>query len=101
MWQQSAREDAPDMLLGRPIAYDENCKTLGDAGDLILCNWTQYLEGTLQPLQSAESMHVRFLYNERVFKFWKRNDGRMWWNTYLTPKNGSTLSPVVTLAVRA
>jgi len=102
MWQASAREGEPDMLLGRPAFPTEYCKTVGDQGDIILGNWSQYLEGTYQPLQSAESMHVRFLYNERTFRFTMRNDGRCWWRSALTPKNSATtLSPFVVLDARA
>jgi HK97 family phage major capsid protein len=98
----SAREDVPDMLLGRPIFYTENMETLGDANDIGCYNFSQYLEGTYQPTQSAESMHVRFSTHERSFKFWTRNAGTPWWSSALTPKKGAnTLSPFVTLAERA
>lgn len=94
--------DKPDTLLGRAIFFTEYAATLGDKGDLILGNWSQFLEGTYQPLQSAESMHVRFLNHERAFKFWVRNAGAPWWRTALTPHKGpNTLSPFVTLADRA
>ena len=92
---------APDMLLGRPIMYTEHAKALGTVGDIILGNWSEYLEGLYQPLQSAESIHVRFLNHERTMKFWLRNAGAPWWRTALTPKNGDTLSPFITLATRA
>lgn len=101
VWQTSAREGEPDMLFGRPVVFTEYAKTVGDKGDIILADWSQYLEGTYKPIRSAESMHVRFEAHERTFKFWTENDGRGWWRTALTPKNGSTLSPFVTLAARA
>lgn len=101
VWQPSAREDHPDLLLGRPIIFSEFLKTLGTKGDILLVNWSQYLEGMYQPLQSAESIHVRFLNHERAFKFWLRNAGMPWWSAALTPKNGSTLSPFVALAARS
>jgi len=67
-----------------------------------LANWSQYLEGTYENLQSAESIHVRFLNHETTFKFWLRNAGAPWWRTVLTPKkSASTLSPFVVLAARA
>lgn len=90
-----------DYLDGRPLFFTEFCAALGTVGDLILGNWSEFIEGTYQPLQQAESIHVRFLNNERAFKFWLRNAGMPWWRTALTPKNGSTLSPFVTLATRA
>jgi HK97 family phage major capsid protein len=102
IWQPSAREGEPDRLLGRPLIFTEYCATLGTVGDLILSNWREYLEGTYQPMQSAESIHVRFVNHERAFKFWLRNAGAPWWKTALTPKNStSTLSPFVVLATRA
>lgn len=101
VWQPSAREDAPDLLLGRPAIATEFTKTVGDTGDVVLGNWSQYLEGTLTPMQQAESMHVRFENHERTFKFWIENDGRCWWRSALTPKNSAaTLSPFVKLDAR-
>lgn len=102
VWQPSAREDHPDTLLGRPIVFTEYADTVGDAGDIILGNWSQYLEGQYQQQGMAESIHVRFVEHERAFKFWVRNAGAPWWRSALTPKNSaSTLSPFVTLAARA
>jgi HK97 family phage major capsid protein len=102
VYQPSARDGEPDRLLGRPIFYTEYCDTIGDVGDIILANWGEYLEGTYQTLQNAESIHVRFVQHERAFKFWLRNDARGWWKSVLTPKNGAaTMSPFVVLAARA
>lgn len=101
VWQGSAREGEPDTIFGRPAIETEYCPKLGDAGDILLGNWSQYLEGTYQPLESAESIHVRFIYNERTFRFTMRNDGRCWWRSALTPKkSGDTLSPFVVIAAR-
>lgn len=87
-------------LLGRPLFFSEFMPVLGDAGDLLLANWSEYLEGTLTTQQNAESMHVRFLEHERTFKFWMENDGRSWWRSVYTPRNGPTRSPFVVLAAR-
>lgn len=101
MWQMSALPDHPDTLFGRPLFMTEFASTLGDVGDLLLANWGEYLEGTYQSLQGAESMHVRFLNHERTFKFWTRNDARPWWRVALTPaESTTTLSPFVTIAER-
>ncbi|HPK03574.1 MAG TPA: phage major capsid protein [Candidatus Sumerlaeota bacterium] len=102
IWQQSARDGEPDRILGRPIIFTEFCDTVGDAGDIVLGDWSQYLEGTYQRPGSAESIHVRFENHERAFKFYMRNDGAPWWRSALTPKNGAAQrSPFVTLAARA
>jgi HK97 family phage major capsid protein len=92
--------DGQSMLDGRPLFFTEYCAALGTEGDLVLCNWSEYLEGTLTSMQNAESMHVRFLEHERTFKFWMENDARCWWRSALTPKNGPTRSPIVTLQTR-
>jgi HK97 family phage major capsid protein len=101
MWQNSAREGEPDMLLGRPAYPTEYCASIGDTGDIILGNWSEYLYGVRQQLESAESLHVRFEYNERTFRFSMRNAGACWWRAALTPKKSSTtLSPFVKLDAR-
>jgi HK97 family phage major capsid protein len=101
VWQPSATVGEPATLMGLPAFSSEHCSTLGDAGDIMLVNWAEYLEGTYQPMKSDESMHVRFLYNEGTFRFTMRTDGRCWWRTALTPKNSAvTLSPIVALAAR-
>ena len=41
-------EDVPDMLLGRPVFFTEFAETKGTKGDLILGNWSQYLEAVYQ-----------------------------------------------------
>lgn len=100
LYMPSIREDMPDVLMGRPIFYTENTKTLGTVGDLVLGNWTQYLEGIRSTVQGDVSAHVRFINSEQTFRFVLRNAGLPWWRSPLTPKNGATLSPFVTLATR-
>lgn len=98
VYMPSSQVDVPDMLLGKPLYYSETLNNLGQDNDLVCVNASQYLTGTYQPLQSAESTHVRFLSNENVFKMWERNDGRSWWTSPLKTKRGApTLSPFVGL----
>ncbi len=93
--------DVPDTILGRPVLFDENMATLGDKGDISLVNWREYLEGQLGGTSFQESIHVRFVNNERAFRFVIYNAGSPWWRTALTPKKSAvTLSPFITLAVR-
>lgn len=101
VWQTSARDGEPDLLLGRPALASEYCSTVGDVGDLILGVWSEYLYGELEGQKSAESMHVRFLEHERAFKYWRSNAGKVWWRSAITPaKSTSTLSPFVVLQAR-
>jgi len=101
VWQASAIPGTPGTLIGLPVVATEYTKTLGTVGDIILGNWSQYIEGTRQTLTGAESIHVRFVNAETTFRFMMRNDGGPWWRSALTPKNGDSLSPFVTLATRA
>lgn len=95
---------APIMtLLGKPLILTEHCQTLGTTGDIILADWRQYLIGQKvgQALRMESSIHVKFIYDETVFRFVMRYDGQPWWPSPLTPKNSTvTLSPFVALAGR-
>jgi len=98
MWQMDALSDRPATLFGRPAIANGHLPTLGDAGCLVLVDWSQYLEGTYQPFESAESAHVRFLQNERTFRVTKRNAAAPWWRSELTPQvSTTTLSPITEL----
>ena len=95
--------DSPySKLYGRPVIPIEQCATLGTLGDIILGDFSQYLIADKGGIQSASSIHVRFIYDESVFRFVYRVDGQPSWNSALTPYKGTnTLSPFVVLATRA
>jgi HK97 family phage major capsid protein len=102
LWNQNYNSDVPETLMGRPIIFSEYANTLGQVGDIMLVNWSQYLEAVYSPLATDESIHVRFDRGERAYRFYLRNAGAPWWSSPLTPKKGAnTLSPFVTLAKRA
>lgn len=100
VWMTDMTKGFPATLFGRPIYFTELCAAVGDAGDIMLVNMSQYLEGTYQPVQSASSVHVRWVQGETAFKTWLRNAAAPWWRTALTPKYGDTRSPFVTLDAR-
>ena len=89
-------------LYGRPVVPIEQCATLGTTGDIILADMSQYIAITKGGMQSDSSIHLKFNYDETVFRFVYRVDGQPWWNSSLTPFSGSgnTLSPFVALASR-
>ena len=88
-------------LFGRPVIAVEQANTLGSVGDISLVDLSQYLLIDKGGINAATSIHVRFLYDESVFRFIYRADGQPIWKTALTPYKGSnTLSPFVTLAAR-
>jgi HK97 family phage major capsid protein len=89
-------------LFGRPVMPIEQCETLGTVGDIVLADISQYIMIDKGDVKSDVSVHVRFLYDEQVFKFTYRVDGQPAWHSALTPYKGtSTLSPFVALATRA
>jgi HK97 family phage major capsid protein len=100
VWMTDVTKGFPATLFGRPIYFTELCSAVGDAGDIALLNMSQYLEGTYQPVQSASSVHVRWVQGETAFKTWLRNAAAPWWRSALTPKYGDTRSPFVTLDAR-
>ena len=80
----------------------EQASTLGDAGDIMLVDMSQYMIVDCGAPQGASSAHVRFLYDETTFKLTYRVDGMPLWSTTLTPYKGSnTQSPFIKLAARA
>lgn len=90
-------------IFGRPVIPVEYAQAEGTPGDILLLDLSQYvgIEKT-GGLQSASSIHVRFLNDETTFRFVYRFDGAPVWNTPLTPYKGSaTQSPFIALATRS
>jgi HK97 family phage major capsid protein len=97
-------ERQSETIFGAPIIWTDHAAALGDKGDIVLCDLSQYLTATKAggtSIKTASSIHVRFLTDETTFKFTTRMDGQSWWPTVKTPKRGVTTSPFVTLAARA
>lgn len=92
-------------LMGRPVNVIEQAATLGDAGDIILADLSEYYWATKGGINAASSIHVRFLYGETTLRWMVRADGQPAWHSSLTPyKDASTskpVSPIITLAERA
>ena len=89
-------------LFGRPVIPVEYCSALGTAGDICLFDLSQYLMIDKGGLKTDSSMHVRFIYDEMVWRFVYRIDGQPIWNAALTPKSGgATQSPFIVLATRS
>lgn len=88
-------------IFGRPIVPIEQAETMGTKNDLVLADLTQYLTITQGGIRGAQSMHVRFIYDEMTFKWGWDVNGQPAWKQALTPYKGSnTLSPFVNLATR-
>ena len=90
-----------DTLLGKPSIEIEQCQTVGTKGDIYLVDLSQYIMIEKGGMQSAVSIHVRFINDETVFRFVFRTDGQPLWNAALTPYKGSnTVGPFLALNSR-
>ena len=92
-------------LFGRPVIAIEQAATLGDVGDIIFADLAGgYLLAEKGGIQSDMSIHVRFEYDESVFRFVLRVDGQPVRATALAPYKGSatndTQSYFIALAAR-
>jgi HK97 family phage major capsid protein len=100
----SGQASAPQYstLLGAPVVEIEQCETLGTAGDIVLCNLREgYLLAEKGGISSDMSIHVRFIYDESVFRFVLRIDGQPMLTSAITPFKGSnTVSHFVRIADR-
>lgn len=90
-------------IKGRPVVTIEQASKLGDKGDILLADPTQYLGIDKNGIQGDVSIHVKFLYDESCFRFIYRFNGAPRKNTTVASYKNSqfTTSPFVTLAERA
>ena len=89
-------------FLGFPVIPVEQAETLGDKGDVVLANLSKYVTITKGGVRAAQSMHVRFIYDEMTFKWSIDVNGQSAIKQPITPFKGtSTLSPFVTVDARA
>ena len=91
-------------LMGRPVMPIEQCASIGDLGDIFLADFANgYILAEKGGIQADMSIHVRFVYDESVFRFLIRLDGQPVRSTVLTPYKGGaswTQSHFVALAAR-
>lgn len=89
-------------ILGRPIIYTDQMSTLGDKGDIMLADLSQYLLIKKGSVKQDWSMHVEFLTDQMCFRVVFRCNGAPKIDAPIKFKNTTlTRSPFVTLAARA
>jgi HK97 family phage major capsid protein len=97
-----SRGPVPATIFGRPAFPMEQCQTLGTAGDIYLADFSNYVLARKGGVQAAMSIHVRFIYDESVFRFVVRLDGQPAHSSAITPFKGSnSLSAFINLATRS
>lgn len=90
-------------IYGRPALPIEHASALGDVGDIAFLDLSQYKLITKGGIEEEESIHVRFLYNERALRWNASINGAPKLKSAITPYKGSASlkhSPFVTLAAR-
>jgi len=89
-------------LLGRPVIPHQVCETVGDLGDVMLVDLSQYLLAVKAGgVRSETSIHLWFDQGITAFRFVLRVAGQPWWSEVTTSRDGSfTQSPFITLAER-
>jgi len=97
--------DAPyGRLMGLPAMAIEQASAIGDLGDIILANLPDgYILAEKGGIKADMSIHVRFIYDESVFRFVLRIDGQPIRASALTPYKGgatATQSHFITLEAR-
>lgn len=89
-------------ILTRPVVFTEKTEKLGDLGDILLADLSQYVVGLRSEMRFDSSIHVHFSTDELLARLIERHDGQPLWDAPLTLEDGTnTVSPFVTLAERA
>ncbi len=87
-------------IMGRPVIFSEKLPALGQVGDIIFADFSQYVVGMRKEVSLEKTMHLGFQSDQSAYRTICRVDGLGSWSKPFTPKAGATLSWVVTLAAR-
>ncbi len=88
-------------LLTRPIIWTEKLPLLGELGDILLCDFSQYVIGMRQQVRVESSNAPHFSTDIKDWRAVLRADGQASWDQALTLKDGTTqVSPFVALEAR-
>jgi len=89
-------------LLDIPVVMCEMLPKLGDAGDLLLCDMSDYAWIDKNGIEGDTSIHVHYLTDENLFRFRYRCIGAPKTNAaHVSPKNANwKMSPYVALGAR-
>ena len=91
---QDAGAESFEGMPAKPSMHAVN--DMGTAGDLMLCDFSQYVLATKGGIRSKVSVELRFDYGESTYCFIIREDGSPWWKSALRTydKGGSLYSDV-------
>ncbi|WP_234827213.1 phage major capsid protein [Sinorhizobium meliloti] len=101
IWAANARDGFAGTLLGYPLRWNNRAPGLGQRGDLLLADFSNYLIKDGSGPYVAASEHVKFLQNKTVIKIFWNVDGAPWMHAPFKEENGYEVSPFVALDVPA
>ena len=88
----------PGTLLGMPVIFTEKLPTLGTTGDVLLCDFSQYLVGVSQEVRLDVSKDYKFQNDQTAFRVVARVDGQQWLSAPIVAMDGALqVSPFVEL----
>lgn len=87
-------------LLTIPCIFTEKLPVVGEKGDILLADFSQYVIGMRRELTLEKSLHILWQSDEAAYRAITRVDGQGKWNKAFTPKNGDSTSWCVALAAR-
>lgn len=89
VWQPSAREGSPGLLLGIPLMPTQRLPVLGAAGDLCLCDWSYYvIKDGWGPSVQTDGGLANFTTSETLVKVVWNVDGQPWLSAPLLGEDG-------------
>lgn len=91
-------------LFGRPVIPTQACETLGDQGDIIFADLSQYLVALRSGENPMTDVSIHFHFDQHItsFRFTLRIGGMPLWSSTISGRDGTptTYSPFVTLDAR-
>lgn len=87
-------------LLSRPVLLSEKAPVVGDTGDIVLIDRSQYLIAMRRQATMMTNVAAHWTTDEIGVRITMRVDARGKWAGPVTPRNGSTLSWVVGIEAR-
>ena len=87
----------PGTLIGIPVLINNRSNTLGNQGDLMLCDLSYYYIKDGSGIFIASSEHVEFKKNKTLIKAFWNVDGQPAIEEPLTDENAEEISPFVEL----
>jgi len=88
-------------LLGKPVLFSEHLPSIGTENDVILCDLSRYVIGLRSEIRIDSSPHYGFNQDLTYFRALVRADGQGAWESARTPKNGDSVSWIVSLETRS